>query len=213
MVQFGLFALIPRRDVRRSPSELFAETFELAGLADSAPQFDSVWLAEHHFSNYGLVPSPLPFIATLAERTRRLRLGMAVLVLPFYQPLRLAEDIALVDQLSGGRLIVGVGRGYQPYEFARFGQTLDESRLRFDEALEVLVLALSRPTFSYEGTTIRIPSASLATPPVQQPHPPIVVAASTEESLGLAARHGFGVMTTASWNPIEEIGRTRGLYD
>src|SRR5205823_1544580 len=103
--------------------------------------------------------------------------------------------------------------GYQPYEFARFGQTLDDSRARFDEALEVLLLALSRPTFSFHGATLDFPTTSLATPPLQRPHPPVVVAASTEESLGLAARRGFGVMTTASWNPIEEIGRVRQVYD
>src|SRR4051794_10728600 len=138
-MRFGLFSLIPRVDLGRAPAELFAETFELAALADGCEAFDTAWVAEHHFSNYGLVASPLPFMLELAHRTRRLRLVSGVLVLPFYQPVRVAEEIALVDQLTGGRIVVGVGRGYQPYEFERHGLDIEDSRSRFDETLEIIL--------------------------------------------------------------------------
>src|SRR4051794_35382514 len=84
-MQFGLFSLIPRRDLGQTPTQLFADAFELSGLADQSEAFDTAWIAEHHFSNYGLVPAPLPYAVKLAERTRRLKLVTAVLVLPFYQ--------------------------------------------------------------------------------------------------------------------------------
>jgi len=212
-VRFGLFTLLPRRDVSRSPGAVLEETLALADVAEATPAFDSIWIAEHHFSNYGLVASPLPFAVKLAERTRRLRLATAVLVLPFYHPLRLAEEIALVDHLTGGRLTVGLGRGYQPYEFARFGLTLEQSRGLFDEGLEVLVRALSQPSFSFEGAHFRIPAASLALPPLQRPHPPMVIAASSPESLGQAARRGFAVVTTANWFPMEQILPVRRAYE
>ncbi|HTE84039.1 MAG TPA: LLM class flavin-dependent oxidoreductase, partial [Dehalococcoidia bacterium] len=119
--------------------------------------YDSVWLAEHHFSSYGYIPNPLLMAVKLAQVTRRVRLGTAVLVLPFWNPLRVAEDIAMTDQLTEGRLEVGVARGYQPYEFQRFGLKMDDNRERTDEALEVLLRALSEDCFEYHGRYHNIP--------------------------------------------------------
>src|SRR6185436_12995598 len=106
--------------------------------------YDSVWLAEHHFSNYGYIPNPLMMATHLAGETSKIRLGTAVLVLPFWNPLRVAEDIALTDQLTGGRLEVGVARGYQPFEYRRFGLSADDARERTDETLHILLEALTK---------------------------------------------------------------------
>src|SRR5689334_8395244 len=111
-MQFGAFFLIQHPDPTRSIQRRYEEIFEQVELVDELG-FDIAWFAEHHFSNYGLSTNPLLVAVRAAERTRQIRLAPAVLVLPFYHPLRLAEDVALADVFSGGRMVVGIGRGYQ----------------------------------------------------------------------------------------------------
>ena len=108
----------------------------------------SVWFAEHHFDGYSLIPDSLLWCAAAARETKQIRLGAGVVVLPFHHPVRAAEQAAMVDCLSNGRLLLGVGRGYQPHEFAGFGQTLEESQHRYDQGLEVLVRCLQQDHFS-----------------------------------------------------------------
>ena len=117
-------------------AEVFARATEMAQVADRLG-FDSIWCAEHHFSTYGYLSRPLMFAQHLAAHTERIRVGSAVVVLPLHHPLVVAEEIATADVLSGGRLDVGLGRGYQRYEFDRLGHTLDESRERFDESVDM----------------------------------------------------------------------------
>jgi alkanesulfonate monooxygenase SsuD/methylene tetrahydromethanopterin reductase-like flavin-dependent oxidoreductase (luciferase family) len=140
-----------------------------------------------------------------ARETRRVRLGTAVLVLPFWHPLRVAEDIAMADQLTDGRLDVGVARGYQPYEFARFGVPIEESRDRTDETLEVLLRALTEEGFTYEGRHYIIPETTIFPRPLQQPRPPVWLAAHTRESFDIAVRLGLNAITTNSGRPIEVL--------
>src|SRR5215510_12259157 len=111
---------------------LFEEGIEQIQLAEELG-FDFVLIAEHHFSNYGMSPAPLLQALAIAEHTRRLQISTAALILPEWQPLRLAEEVAVLDNLTGGRFACGIGRGYQPHEMARFGVSLDESRVRFSE--------------------------------------------------------------------------------
>ena len=131
-------------------AEVFARATEMTQAADRLG-FDSVWCAEHHFSTYGYLSRPLMFAMHLAAQTERIRVGSAVVVLPLHHPLVVAEEIATADLLSGGRLDVGLGRGYQKYEFERLGHTLDESRERFDESVDILLKAFEGKPFAHEG--------------------------------------------------------------
>src|SRR5215510_2715293 len=140
MMRLGLFSVVDHypAELARSTSELYAEVLEQVEAAEEWG-FDSFWLAEHHFHEYGAVPRPPVLLAAAAQRTRRVRLGAGVVVLPFDHPLRVAEDYAMVDVLSGGRLNLGVGSGYLQHEYAGFGVDAAEKRERFDESLEVLL--------------------------------------------------------------------------
>ncbi|HWO73400.1 MAG TPA: LLM class flavin-dependent oxidoreductase [Dehalococcoidia bacterium] len=168
---------------------LFEESIEQIQLAEELG-FDFVLIAEHHFSNYGMSPAPLLQALAIAERTKRIRIGTAVLVLPVWQPLRLAEEVAVLDNLTGGRFFCGIGRGYQPHEFARFGVTLEDSRARFNECFDVLLKAWTSDTsFTYEGEYVQIRDEVVVWPkPLQKPHPPLWIAGTSPDTIALAAR-------------------------
>lgn len=199
-MQFGAFFLLGSPKMLPA-QEMYRRVLDWAVLAEELG-FDSVWLAEHHFSNYGYIPNPLMMAIKVAQVTRRVRIGTAVLVLPFWNPLRVAEDIAMADQLTDGRLDVGVARGYQPYEYARFGVSMEEARGRTDETLEVLLRALTQDGFEYQGRYHSIPETTIFPKPLQQPRPPIWLAAHTRESFDIAARLGLKAITTNSGRPI-----------
>ncbi len=148
-MDFGTFLLLQSPSAR-PPEELFARAVELAQTADRLG-FDSIWCAEHHFSTYGYLSRPLMLAIHIANRTERIRVGSAVVVLPLHHPLIVAEEIATADVLTGGRLNVGLGRGYQTYEFERLGFTLGESRERFDEEVDILLRAFEGQPFAHEG--------------------------------------------------------------
>ncbi len=191
-MKFGVMNLFSVPRVDGTDQSIIHEHLEEVQLADELG-FDTVWLAEHHFSHYGVAGSPLLMGAAVAERTERITIGTAVLVLPFYNPLRLAEEIATLDVLSGGRVIVGCGRGYQPVEFAGFGIDPAEARDRYNETLDVLALALSQENFSYEGKYHRVENVTTYPRPFTPGGPPIVHAALNPESfeyLGLEGPSG-----------------------
>ena len=175
-------------------AQRYQESMAQAVVADELG-FDSVWLTEHHFSRHGIVSDSLAVLANLAARTERVRLGTAVSVLPLHDPLRLAESAATVDLLSGGRLDLGVGRGYQAGEFSGFGVDMAEKAERFDEALEVLCTAWSSTQpFDHEGTYFRYEQAAPQPRPIQEPHVPIWVATDSASGLAQCARGDFGVL-------------------
>ena len=149
-MEFGLFNLMPQRDAAKSPREIFAETVEQVRLAEDLG-FDVAWFAEHHFSNYCLCPSPIAMAIHLAGLTRHIRLGTGVVVAPLYQPLRMLEDLALLDILSDGRLVIGLGSGYQQYEFHKFGVNVASGRDIFLETLDVLEQFLAEGVVEYGG--------------------------------------------------------------
>ena len=177
MLRLGLFSVVDHypSELSRTTAELYGELLEQVEAAD-ALGFDSFWLAEHHFHEYGCAPRPPVWMAAAAARTRRLRLGAAVVVLPFDNPLRTAEDYAIVDLLSAGRLDLGVGAGYLKHEYAGFNVDPEDKRARFEEALEVLLRAWTGERFSYEGRFQQVRDVQLNVLPVQQPRPPVWVA-------------------------------------
>ena len=210
-MQFGAFLLMSSPSARSS-EELYRRGTEVAQAADDLG-FHNIWLAEHHFSTYGYLSRPLIYALHLAHKTRRIRVGTAVIVAPLHHPLVIAEEIATVDLLTGGRLDVGLGRGYQRYEFERLGQDLRESRERWEEAVDILLLAFSGKPFHYQGKHFRIPETQTFPQPVQRPHPPIWVTAQSPESIEATVRRGFNLISGGFGVPIERLREFRKIYD
>lgn len=195
-MQFGVFVEWPNPE-RRPWREVFGEGIEQVRLAEEVG-FDFVLIAEHHFSNYGMTPAPLLEALAIAQATERIRIGTAVAVLPEWQPLRLAEEMAVVDQLSGGRLIAGLGRGFIGLEHEGFGGRLEDSRAAFDESIELLLKAWTEEDFTHDGRFVQVLRPTTVLPrPLQQPHPPIWIAGTSEESYDLIARLGAGAIVSA----------------
>lgn len=169
--------------------------------------FDSVWLAEHHFHSFGGIFSAPPVIgAAIAQRMARMRIGTAVILLPYHHPLRIAEDYATLDCLSEGRLEFGVGHGFVKWESLTFGIPLEELRERFRENLEVILKAWSEPVLNYAGRFHSFHGVEVLPRPLQQPYPTVWMAAtSTVESFELAGRRGFHLMLIPFLHEVEEL--------
>lgn len=165
--------------------------------------YSSVWFTEHHFTRHGIVSATTSVLAYLAGVTDTIRLGTAVTVLPFHNPVQLAEQTATVDVLSNGRLDLGVGRGYQWGEFHRMGIPMDEASRRFEESMEVLTRAwTSVKPFDHRGEFWSFNDLTVLPRPVQQPHPPVYVAASGADSVARVVRN--------DWNLLIGQGETYG---
>jgi luciferase family oxidoreductase group 1 len=210
-MDFGTFLLL-QSPTAASPVEVFARGTEMAQAADEYG-FDSVWCAEHHFSSYGYLSRPLMLAVHLANQTRRIRVGSAVVVLPLHHPLVVAEEIATADLLSGGRLDVGLGRGYQPYEFARLGHDLGESRERFEEGVDILLKAFRGEPFDYHGKHYSFDETSVFPIPVQRPRPPIWVVGQSKESIDATVRRGFNLVSGGFGVSIDRLREFRRHFD
>jgi alkanesulfonate monooxygenase SsuD/methylene tetrahydromethanopterin reductase-like flavin-dependent oxidoreductase (luciferase family) len=209
-MQFGTFHLVGSPEMA-PPAERFKETIEQVALADELG-FDYAWIAEHHFSNYGYSVNPLILIARLAPVAPRLRFGQAVIVTPFWHPIRLAEDIALTDHLTDGRLDLGLGRGYQPMEFRGLGLESEESRSMFLEQLELMRKAWSEDDFTHDGRYWQLREPLTVLPrPLQQPHPPIWMAIQSLPTLDWVASQGFGGLLARPLRGAAGSGRPRWL--
>jgi len=208
-MHFGLFCLNPLRDPGKSPRELFAETTDQVRLAEEIG-IDVAWFAEHHFSNYCLCPSPITMATYMAGLTKRIRLGTAVIVAPLYHPLRMLEDLAVLDQLSDGRAVLGFGSGYQQYEFHKFGVDLKAGRDIFLETLEVTEQFLRNGAVDHGGKHIRIPETHFSVR-MRQRRPAIYVAglANDPETQSRSARNGYVPFFTTGWSTLEEMRKTR----
>ncbi len=157
--------------------------------------FHGVFLVEHHFTGVGQLSATLGFLSFLAARTQAIRLGTAVIVLPWHNPVLLAEQVATLDVLSNGRLDFGIGRGYRPTEFDRFRIPLEEAGERFEEAIALLKKALtSEQRFSHRSQHWAFDDIVVEPPPVQRPHPPLWLAAGRPESLRKAAEDGYSLL-------------------
>lgn len=199
-MRFGVFSLsdnnydsVPRRGGPRSEREWFDEFVEQA-VEGERLGFDSIWVGEHHFSPYGLCPSPQVLLAAIAGKTDRVRLAPAIAVLPYSDPLRVAEDYATLDVISGGRVDFAVGRGFLPHEFEVFGVPLEENRDRFREHLDVILTAWREDEFSFAGRWRRYDRVRLVPKPLQRPHPPVYVSVFSPPTMDWAADEGHSIV-------------------
>ena len=191
-MKFGLFTHVPWPEGEQ-PARLFAECVEQAVFGEELG-FHSVWIAEHHFSRYSLGSSSLVLAAAIASRTERIRLGTGVLIPTLHNPIRLAEDAATLDCISGGRLDVGFGRGTFGYEYGGFGVDEAEAHARFRESVRIVQGLWTTPEFSHAGEFYTLNKLNLVPPPLQAPHPPIYIAASyTQATLEFLVRNGYGL--------------------
>jgi alkanesulfonate monooxygenase SsuD/methylene tetrahydromethanopterin reductase-like flavin-dependent oxidoreductase (luciferase family) len=174
--------------------------------------FDSIWLTEHHFIEYGLSVSPAILATAAAMKTQRVRIGLAAAILPFHDPIRLAEELAIVDILSGGRLDVGVGRGNRPVEFEGYRIPQIESRERFEETLAIMVRAWTQERFSFEGQHFTIPEVRVIPKPLQHPHPPLYIVCVSPDTIESTALRGLPMLNSILRGPIDQLVAQRDTY-
>jgi alkanesulfonate monooxygenase SsuD/methylene tetrahydromethanopterin reductase-like flavin-dependent oxidoreductase (luciferase family) len=210
-MEFGLFT-----EFSRAPGDSESQAFDeaMAEVTEAeALGFDSVQLAEIHFQrDRSVLASPLVIAAAIAARTRRLRIGIAVQVLPLSHPLHLAEDAATVDQLSHGRLDLGVGRSGLPDHYRGYNVPYAESRDRFFETLEILKRAWTEERFTYEGRYYQFRDVCVMPKPFQKPYPPIRVAATTDETYPLVGRMGLPIYLAVRTTGIRHLKQNIGSY-
>ena len=180
----------------RSDDAIYHDELSLIDLIEPLG-FDSMVCVEHHFSAYAMIPNNLQLLSYVAGRTRRIQLVTAVIVLPWHDPIRVAEEVATLDVLSGGRAIFGFGRGSAPMEYEGFGVRMDESRQRFKEAAEIVIKGLTQERFSYDGQYFHIPEISIRPRPVSHPERRFYAASISPESAEIMAKLGFGVFIIA----------------
>lgn len=173
--------------------------------------YDAVWLTEHHFTDYSVCPS-IPVLGTYAAaRTQNLRIGTGVCLAALYHPLRLAEEIALLDILSGGRVNWGAGRGFDPKEFKAFGVPGDESPARFREAVDIVLRAWTTERLTYTGKFFSFDNVEVLPKPLQQPHPPVWMAAGSPGAIEWAASLGYSILMDPHATHME-LGKKREFY-
>ncbi|MGH7089135.1 MAG: LLM class flavin-dependent oxidoreductase, partial [Stellaceae bacterium] len=190
-MEFGIFDHVDRNDLPLSA--YYEARLKLVEAYDCAG-FYSYHVAEHHATPLGMAPSPSVFLAAVAQRTKRLRFGPMVYALPLYHPLRMIEEICMLDQLSGGRLDIGFGRGASPIELAYFGEDPAAAQSVYVEALEVIRAGLTRKTLRHEGKRFRYLDVPMELEPKQKPHPPIWYGLHAPESGVRAAAQGLEVI-------------------
>jgi alkanesulfonate monooxygenase SsuD/methylene tetrahydromethanopterin reductase-like flavin-dependent oxidoreductase (luciferase family) len=192
--------------------ESFQEAFALVDRLEDMG-LDTAWLGEGHFlPNRSVLSAPIVVASAIAARTRRLRVGMAVQVLPLIHPLRIAEEAATVDQISQGRFEFGIGRSGNVRAYDIMGIDYGESKQRFQEALDIILQAWSGETFSYEGKYNHIRNATLSPLPYQKPHPKIRIAASSEDSFGRIGRLGYPIFLGLRAMDVEDLKANLHAY-
>jgi alkanesulfonate monooxygenase SsuD/methylene tetrahydromethanopterin reductase-like flavin-dependent oxidoreductase (luciferase family) len=192
----GLFVEFPYRE-GISEREAFAECFALVDAAEAA-NVASVWLAEYHFSAISVLSSPITVASAIAARTRRIRIGLAVVLLPLGHPIRIAEDIATLDHISQGRVEFGIGRGTFPDTHDGYNSPFAESRERFDEYLEIILKAWTMERFSFAGKHYHCEDLCVRPKPLQSPHPPIRIGVTSEVTFALVGRLGCPIIINPS---------------
>src|SRR5215469_9957349 len=210
-MEFGMFHEFPSLP-GRSEAEAFDEAMAQVDATERLG-LDVMWLAELHFEpRRSVLSAPLSIASAIAARTRRIKIGIAVQVLPLCHPLRLAEEAATVDQLSHGRLIFGVGRSGVAQTYEAYGVPYAESRDRFRELLDVLKEAGTKPSFSYEGRYHRFKDVAIVPKPYQKPPPPIRIAASTPDTFPAIGRRGVPVFASVRHTTWSDLARQLQTY-
>lgn len=210
-MEFGTFYQLPCAP-EQTPQQRYAETIAQIEHADTIG-LDVAWLAElHFFPSFSIMPSPMLMASAIAQRTRRIRLGIAVNLLPLHHPVRNAEEAATLDILSNGRLEYGAGRGSIPLHFAGYNVPLEESRERFLEAIDIVVQAWTKETFSYDGKYYQYHDVQVVPKPLQQPHPPIRIACNSSESFQGAGEHGWRIFSSPVVVPVQRLQQDIAIY-
>jgi alkanesulfonate monooxygenase SsuD/methylene tetrahydromethanopterin reductase-like flavin-dependent oxidoreductase (luciferase family) len=203
-MKFGVLQFFSWPDRRVSIPTVYERALQRIEIMDRSG-YDAVWITEHHFNDYSVCPSIPVMGAFAAARTKRLHIATGVTLAAFYHPLRLAEEVALLDILSGGRVYWGAGRGFDPKEFRTFGMTEEESYPRFREAVDIVMSAWRNQRLTYHGKYFSIENIELLPKPLQQPHPPMWVAAYSPSAIELAAEQGYSIMLDPH-SPTSVIG-------
>ena len=193
-MRFGVFDHMDDAGVPHS--ELYANRLRLAEACDRAG-FHAYHLAEHHGTPIGCAASPGLFLAALAQRTSKLRFGPMVYLLPFYHPLRLIEEICMLDQMSGGRLELGIGRGVSPFETAAYGLDFAQTQAMYHEAFQIVLKGLASDELTFAGKFYRFEKVPMVLQPVQRPHPPLWYGVSIPDSADWPAQNDVNVISLA----------------
>jgi alkanesulfonate monooxygenase SsuD/methylene tetrahydromethanopterin reductase-like flavin-dependent oxidoreductase (luciferase family) len=203
-MEFGIFDHLDRSPA--SLADYYEERLAIVELFDRLG-FHAYHLAEHHATPLGMAPSPSVFLAAVAQRTNRLRFGPMIYALPLYHPLRMIEEICMLDQMSGGRLDVGFGRGASPIELDLFGTDPADARDIYDEALAIVVRGLSERTVSFKGKHFSFDNVPMEIEPLQKPHPPLWYGVHANDSAARSAKQGLNVIS------LDVVEATRGFSD
>ena len=192
-MKFGVFYQMPCA-AEQSPAQRYQDTIAQVQLADELG-FDAAWLAELHFNpRFSVMPAPLMVGSAIAQTTRRIRIGTAVHLMPLHQPIRLAEEAAALDVLSGGRSIFGIGRGAIPAHFQGYGVDQEEARERFLEGLEMVLGMWAQDGYRYQGKYHQADGITIAPKPIQKPHPPVYIAANSADTFNLVGQLGHNIL-------------------
>src|SRR5213594_335621 len=208
-MDFGLFFLMQRDDAW-SERAVYDSALEQMLAAESLG-YHSVWIAEHHFSDYGLCPAPPVLASFVAARTTTLRLGMGVSLLPLHHPVDLAEELATLDVVSGGRLDVGIGRGGTLQDYQTFRSERADARLRIEEGIALMRQCWTGAPFDFAGQFHSAERLHVRPRPVQRPHPPLYIAANSEDSVLSAARLGLPTLSSF-FVPLPELQKRHQVY-
>ncbi|WP_232700111.1 LLM class flavin-dependent oxidoreductase [Brevibacillus daliensis] len=213
-MQFGLFTVFDnyKGKCNRTPEELLHEVLEQTKAADKWG-YDSVWYAEHHFSEYGILTSPQLLLTAAAQHTQNIRLGVSIVSLPFHNPIQVAEDYALLDVLSNGRLNLGLGSGYLPHEFAGFNVEGKDKAFRFNDALAVIEKAWTGEKFSHQGEYFQYTNIQLQVIPKQK-QVPLWIGALRSQGAQYVGKMGYNIMGVpyVSSNSIAELDQVISDY-
>jgi alkanesulfonate monooxygenase SsuD/methylene tetrahydromethanopterin reductase-like flavin-dependent oxidoreductase (luciferase family) len=203
-MEFGVFDHLDRNDLPLA--DYYEARLKIIGAYDRLG-FYAYHVAEHHATPLGMAASPSVFLAAVAQRTRRLRFGTLVYALPLYHPLRMIEEICMLDQMSGGRLEIGFGRGSSPPELVYYGQNPDEAQAIYAEALELIVKGLTEPALTFHGQYFNFDNVPMVLVPCQKPHPPVWYGVHAPDSAARAARRGLRVVA------FDPVPATRAAFD
>jgi alkanesulfonate monooxygenase SsuD/methylene tetrahydromethanopterin reductase-like flavin-dependent oxidoreductase (luciferase family) len=203
-MEFGVFDHLDRNDLPLR--DYYESRLAIAEIYDQLG-FYAYHIAEHHSTPLGMAASPSVFLAAVAQRTKRLRFGPLVYALPLYHPLRMIEEICMLDQMSGGRLEIGFGRGSVPAELIYYGQKPEEAQAIYAEALDLIVQGLTSRTLTFKGQYFQFDDVPMELAPYQQPHPPVWYGVHAPESAVRAARRGLQVVS------LDPVAATRAAFD
>jgi alkanesulfonate monooxygenase SsuD/methylene tetrahydromethanopterin reductase-like flavin-dependent oxidoreductase (luciferase family) len=207
----GLFSLQTHHENPISYAEICRNTLEQVRLAEEV-NFESAWISEHHFLEDGYCPSPLVLASAMAAVTNRIKIGSSGIILPLYNPIRVAEDTALVDNISNGRFNLGVVLGYRKDEFDGFGIPMKQRPSRMEEGIDIIVKSWTEENFSHEGKRYRLSNVNVTPKPVQKPHPPIYIGAFEEPAIRRAGRLGYPLIIGPG-RTMQMVSDTLRFYD